>query len=115
MKCIKSSSEREIQGNKYLSKQKSQKKPNLTSETTRKLGNNKDQRRYKWRDKKDKRPLQQEVGLSKGKIHKTLGRLTRTVWIQVQIRNERDSQLISQTCKEQETTVKIYMPRSLTA
>ena len=44
MKCIKSSSEREVQGNKYLSKQKSQKKPNLTSETTRKLGNNKDQR-----------------------------------------------------------------------
>ena len=55
MKCIKSSSEREVQGNKCLSKQKSQKKPNLTSETTRKLGNNKDQRRNKWRDKKDKR------------------------------------------------------------
>ena len=78
MKCIKSSSEREVHSNKYLSKQKSQKKPNLTSETTRKLGNNKDQRRYKWRDKKDKRPLQQEVGLSKGKIHKTLAGLTRT-------------------------------------
>lgn len=36
MKCSKSSSEREVQGNKYLSKQTSQKKPNLTSETTRK-------------------------------------------------------------------------------
>lgn len=86
----------------------------MTSETTRKLEIIRIREDINGETKKTKDHWQQEVA-SKGKIHKTLGRLTRTVWIQMQIRNERDSQLISQICKEQETTVKIYMPRNLTA